>query len=130
MQKSANTITWITRTTKQMRVGSVSSVTILHRRGVREAGHISLVVEDGLYRYHISLERGSDRRFHGTCKKFSSDSERFIEATSLSCCLLDSLEEQALLLGLTPWVEDDQQLSDWMGQFTQVERVICQADGP
>jgi hypothetical protein len=125
MHPKSNTITWFSRSTKQRRVVEVTSVALLHLPGEREAGRITVVFEDGPHRCRISLVRQPDRKFRGTCEKFTRDSDRPIRSEPLSCILLDSLETHALTLSMSPWVDEGQDESDWMGHFKNVQRVVC-----
>lgn len=72
------------------------------------------------------LDRQESGEFEGTCEKIERESELLVEAKPLRCCLHDSLEASALILSLTPWVDDLQKEADWMGHFENVQRVILQ----
>ena len=98
---------------------------LLHCRGLREADRITFVFDLGPYRHHLDLERQENREFEGVCERTARESEQRIDARPVRCCLLDSLEDSALVLGLTPWVDDSHREADWMGHFENVQRVIC-----
>ena len=125
-----NTITWITRQTKQITQADVSCAELLHTRGEREADRLVLRFDSGPYRYRMVLDRREDRPFEGFCERYDRECERLLDTITVSCCLLDSLETDALAMGLTPWVDDNQEESDWMGRFQNVRRVICHPQEP
>ena len=115
-----NTITWATRTTNVQSRADMSRVDLLHTHGGREANRMLLMFESGPYRYRMALDRVEDGRFEGPCQRFLRDEERLLDAKPIRCLLLDSLEESALVMGLSPWVDDNQQESDWLGHFKKV----------
>lgn len=125
MPGKRNIITWFIRNTQQATETDVDCVVLLHYRGEREAGRLTIVFNRGSYRCRMILKRGADNRFTGTCDRFAQESEKWIEATPVSCCLFDSLEADALTLSVSPWVDDDRQEFDWMGRSENVQRVIC-----
>jgi hypothetical protein len=125
MPGKRDTITWITRNTNRPTVVDVDCVVLLHYRGEREAGRLTITFSRGSYRYRMILKREEDRGFTGICDRFAQESEQWIEGIPVRCCLFDSLEADALTLSLSPWVDDDRQESDWMGRFENVQRMIC-----
>ncbi len=127
MGKKTNSITWITRKANQATKAKVSRATLLHSRGQREADRITVVFDSGPYRHRMALERQEDGRFEGVCERLGRESEQRIDARAVRCLLLDSLQGSALLMGLTPWIDDNQGEADWMAHFKNVQRVICAA---
>jgi hypothetical protein len=127
MHPKPNTITWISRTTQQITVADVESVLLLHPRGEREAQRLTITFAMGFSRYRMELVRDEYRRFNGICKRFEDGGEKLLDSKPVSCILLDSGEEAALTLSHSPWVDDNQDESDWMGNFDGVRRVIHKA---
>ena len=121
-----NTIAWATRPTNVQSRANLSCVDLLHPHGGREANRMLLMFESGPYRYRMAVDRVEDGRFEGPCQRCQRDEERLLDAKPIRCLLLDSLEEVALVTGLSPWVDDNQQESDWLGPFKKVHRVILQ----
>jgi hypothetical protein len=126
MSEKTNTITWAGRTDpNQLRTIHVTRVTLLHRQGQREAGRISLGFDEGAFRYRVALVRlHGTGQFEGTCEQLDRESESLVRTLPVHCLLLDSLESDALILGLTPWADERQQEHHWMGRFMNVQRVI------
>lgn len=102
----------------------MTRVELLHIGGKREASRMLLLFESGTHRYRMALVRVEDGRFEGPCERILREGERLIDAKPIRRLLLDSLEESALVMSLSPWVDDNQQESDWLGQFNHVCRVI------
>jgi hypothetical protein len=117
-----NTIVLAVPGTRQIRKLPANSVTILHRQGQREAGLITIVVEDGLFRHHVSLKRGSDDRFEGTCRTLDVE-ERVVRSFALRGVLCDSGGTSAVILGLSRWADEVEGEMEWMGDFKCVQRV-------
>lgn len=102
----------------------MTRVELLHTEGEREANRMLILFESGLYRYRMALVRVEDGRFEGPCERFLREDERLVDAKPIRCLLLDSLEERALVMSLSPWMDDNDQESDWLGQFKNVCRLI------
>jgi hypothetical protein len=126
MTSKKNWITWFTRNTNVRSQADMSRVDLLHIRGEREPSRMIILFEAGPYRYRMALDRVEYGRFEGPCECFLREEERLVDAKPINCLLLDSLEESALVMGLSPWVDDNQQECDWLGKFENVCRVILQ----
>jgi hypothetical protein len=74
------------------------------------------------------MERQEDRRFQGALHRVHQDTEELVEALPVRCVLCDSLQQWALLLGATDWVEDGQAY-DWMAHLDSVQRLISPKSG-
>jgi hypothetical protein len=119
-----NTITWVTRNSRRAAQVGVSRVDLLHTRDGREANRMLVVFDSGLYRYRMVLNRVEDGRFEGPCERFLREEDRLIDAKPVRCLLLDSLGKSALVMSLSPWVDDEKQESDWLGHFKNIRRLI------
>ncbi len=104
----------------------VQSAVFLHRRGHREAGRITIDFHTDEQHGRLTLERKEGAQFEGALCRARRETEQPVDGVPMRCVLCDSLEQHALLLGVSPWLEEGQEF-EWAIKLDSVRRLTHQA---